>query len=230
MPALWQAVRGSVISVADPRYAWAAFYVWPPNASYARVVIVVTRCRNSSVYEQFHDVNRWSGGGIADGVAGIPNSYSNSSSTPATLEGQLLPGTALANFSISSYQDPLNITQYVYYLSDPNPGATNNPIATMAYLIIQNDTTNASATSPTGATNGFVFRIGNYDPTHKGWDLLPGNDLTGLTAGGTTTRISGINGSAYIVGRGYADPTNPGAGFDGPAQDVAAYTTFIPMN
>jgi Tfp pilus assembly protein PilV len=211
---MWRAVRGNVISVADPRYAWVAFYVCPNNASYARIDIVVTRCRNQSIYNQYDDTDRW------------PNDLT--SGNPATLEGQLL-----SNISIQSYPDPLNPStdplnpRLVYYLPDSKPGAHGNSwdaVASMAYLIVQTDSTNA------GATNGYIFRIGNYDPTHQGWQLLPGNDLTGLItyASGSPQVITGISGNAYIVGRGYSIPRSPG-NFDGPAQDVAAYTTFIPM-
>jgi len=37
------------------------------------------------------------------------------------------------------------------------------------------------------------------------------------------------NARVFVVGRGYADPANPAAGFDGLAQDVAVYTGFVPI-
>ena len=35
--------------------------------------------------------------------------------------------------------------------------------------------------------------------------------------------------TVFVIGRGYADPENPAAGFEGPAQDVAVYTGFVPV-
>ncbi len=77
------------------------------------------------------------------------------------------------------------------------------------------------------------------------WELAPGNDFTPeqgvgtpfvtaanapgyrLTTGSPAT-IIGINPvEAYIVGRSFVDPNDVTKGFEGPAMDVAAYSTFI---
>jgi hypothetical protein len=194
---LWRAIRGSVISTADPRYAWVAFYSWPSGSQFAKFVIITTRVRNRPSYDEYHDVVRYSNGIVAD----------TASSSPATLEGQsvsftITPGTPAGTYQVS--------------FASAEPAAMP-----LAYLVVSSDTTNTA--------NGFVFRLGNLVPGSSSatWQLIPGDDLSGLTG----ALASGVTGTGYIVGRGLTDPTEPTtSGYDGPAQDVAAYTTFITMN
>ncbi len=63
--------------------------------------------------------------------------------------------------------------------------------------------------------NGRIYRVGNQSGTS--WELMPGYDI----ADATTENVNGA--TAYILGR-----TAPA--YDGPAQDIAVYSTFIPVN
>jgi hypothetical protein len=93
------------------------------------------------------------------------------------------------------------------------PGAA--AVAEGAYIVIADD-------SNGGAANGYMYRIGN-NVAGDTWELMPGNDLKG-------SAINSISGRALIIGRGYVDPANPANGYEGAAQDVCAYTTFIRLN
>jgi type II secretory pathway pseudopilin PulG len=87
-----------------------------------------------------------------------------------------------------------------------------------AFFVIADDQTPGAV----GATNGFLYRVGN-NVGGDTWELAAGHDLKGGSLPTVTAR-------ALIVGRGYRDPTRPEDGLEGPAQDVAAYTTFIRLN
>ncbi len=76
---------------------------------------------------------------------------------------------------------------------------------------------------PAAGSVGRIYRVGNLqDASTNTWQLVPGWDMQSAVED-----LSGAN--AYIVGRGYADPTDASKGFDGPAQDIAVYTAFVPV-
>jgi hypothetical protein len=199
---MWKSVRGSLISTADQRYAWVAFYSWETGSPYAKFVIIAVRQRSRSMYDSYHDVIRYAGGSASD----------QSGTVPATLEGEPV------SFTIN----PVDSNgAYIVSITPTVSGAA--PATPLAYLVVSKDTTN------NGFTNGYVFRVGNQVATATNtWELIPGDDLSGLSNGVTLPS----QGTGYIVGRGLTDPTQAptASGYDGPAQDIAAYTTYIYMN
>jgi len=66
---------------------------------------------------------------------------------------------------------------------------------------------------------GRVYRLGNGGGSV--FELAPGEGLSG----GDSNIESTVD--AYVVGRGYEDPSAANPVFSGPAMDVSAYTTFI---
>ncbi len=79
-----------------------------------------------------------------------------------------------------------------------------------------------NSTDATGHSAGRVFQVsGRADSTGEYWDLTPGQDMSS----DPTPYI----GQAYVVSRGYADPTNPANGYAGIAQPVATYTTIVSL-
>ena len=82
-----------------------------------------------------------------------------------------------------------------------------------AYLLVADDDAGA-----------LTIQLGNPVDARAGlWELSPANDLrsVGVTDGGQ------ISATAYLVGRGYAEPGKPASGFAGPAQDVSVYVGII---
>ncbi|MBC8109007.1 MAG: hypothetical protein H7Z14_20645 [Anaerolineae bacterium] len=76
------------------------------------------------------------------------------------------------------------------------------------------------AGGPDGA--GRVLRLGNAKNAALGeWYLFPGYEIRRPEDEVKTPA------TAYLVGRGYADPRRPVAGFDGPSQDIAVYTSWV---
>ncbi|CAN5459326.1 hypothetical protein BH10PLA1_BH10PLA1_05880 [soil metagenome] len=72
----------------------------------------------------------------------------------------------------------------------------------------------------TGTNQVRIYRIADVENVSTNtWRLAPGgapiqgSELTGVTA--------------YIMGRGYVDPTDPSQGYTGPAQDIAVYSGFV---
>jgi hypothetical protein len=244
----WTQTRGTLISFEDPRYAYVPLYrrdgdpVLPllPNPrglvdNKAQVYIFVVQCRSTArpatggvsigstpanvpartalAFDQY-DV----GLDIAIGNPSIPGV---SAPTPLTNPNNLWPHqiiiTALTNNAAGP--DTMTVTQAPNTTAGPNEN-TPDAIAEGAYVVV--------------ATTGRIYHIGAPvagapatpagNPTQ--WELQPGGDIT------ITTNAEDIttNTPAWVVGRERLPGTAaaPG-GFIGPAQDVAIYTTFIPV-
>jgi type II secretory pathway pseudopilin PulG len=77
-----------------------------------------------------------------------------------------------------------------------------------------------------GNVAGKWFQVGHYkaeDSDSVFYTLVPGTGLTVDETIGTGT-------TAAVIGRGYTDPSNPAAGYSGPSQDIAVYSTVISPN
>jgi hypothetical protein len=78
-----------------------------------------------------------------------------------------------------------------------------------------------------GAMNGRIFRLGG--PPSSPWPMLPGSDLTQSDRALLSSMIvlqPNLQFNVLVVGRAI-DRTS--VKFAGPAQDVTAYTTFVPI-
>lgn len=99
-----------------------------------------------------------------------------------------------------------------------------NAVAEGCYVVIAND--NGASSAGPGWMNGRVYRVGSNQSGNT-WELMPGNDFQadagpdGIT--GNSDDVSAISGAdAFVVGKDISTGS-----YDGPAQDVAFYTTFI---
>jgi hypothetical protein len=195
----WNAVRGNLISSADPRYAWVPLYrrdgdsgalnqsTW---SSQAQIFLIPVAVRNTSTFS-VADVN----GGVSANLCpravnvtitdGTPDIIQFTGSTAAVAEG---------TFVIIADDK----------LVGANAGRMNGRIYRVGNLF-------------DAATDRWELLPGNDFVADAGADGIPGNgdDITGLT-----------NADAFIVGRGFTDPAAPGT-FSGPAMDVAVYTGFV---
>jgi len=132
-------------------------------------------------------------------------SYDPSSAYAASLEPRSVAVDVTDN---PSGQDTLRFTD------SPGVNPSVNAASPGAYVLI-------ASTGALGETAGRVYRLGELiDATQQIWSLDPGMGVRDATE-----NLSGA--TAYLVGRGYADPTAPASGYDGHAQDVAMYASFV---
>jgi hypothetical protein len=195
----WNAVRGSLISSADPRYAWVPLYrrdgdsaattdlsTW---SAQAQVFLIPVAVRNLSTF-----TNTDTTGGVNSNLYpklvnvtitdGTPDTVTfNSGATAAVVEGT-----------------------YVIISDDKITGANAGRMNGRVYRVGNFSTGNTWELLP-----------GNDFSADSGADGILGNgdDITGLT-----------NVDAYIVGRGLTDPAVAGT-YSGAPMDVAVYTGFI---
>jgi hypothetical protein len=127
----------------------------------------------------------------------------------ATLIGKPVSFTLNANTSLTT-PDTITFTS----------GSTG-AVAPGTFVIIAADT----AANAAGSAVGWVLKVGSPTTYANTYFLEPGGDIKNQT-----TYRPGLNASfaAFIVGQG-ADPDNA-ANFSGGAQDIIAFTTFIPLH
>jgi hypothetical protein len=209
---LWDRVKGSLINVNDPRYGYVLLYRRDPGSAYAQVFVVVTQSRVRRNYEPSKD--------LVVPPAGL---WANLQARPVTV-AQLT----------SDGEGPRIDQQITFRATDPGFAA----LAEGCFVIISNS--NLSLGSPPnparqGWFNGRIYRLGNK-VSNITYELMPGYDFqkdvgpdgsSGLRSGDTTDDVTGLtNADAFVVGRTYVGGSEP---WDGPAQDVAVYTTFVQL-
>jgi type II secretory pathway pseudopilin PulG len=214
---LWNELNGAQILSEDPRYAWVPFYCRRNDAyalpgDWAQITIIAVRVRNHAAYVP----STASGGDLTYTGAGA-NAIGNLIGKPVgvsiTRPAPVPPGGG-TNIWLST-PDQITLT------------GTTGAIAPGAFVIIATDP-NASTV---GSAVGWTLKIGAQIGTTNSYFLQPGGDTKNSPAyppstGVATETISSLTG--FIVGQG-ADPDTP-SNFSGGAQDVMAYTTFIPLH
>lgn len=113
-------------------------------------------------------------------------------------------------------------------------GQNNQKLAIVYY-------NSAGASQTLSGSSGLVAKDTAVTGTNlQVWELAPGNDFTpeppttvapiipaANAPGFNATSKKLVSVEAYVVGRSFSNPNNGGAAFEGPAMDVAAYSTFI---
>jgi hypothetical protein len=132
----------------------------------------------------------------------------------------VMPAPAYANLQargvkVDVVDSPLNMITFT--------GGDYNAVAEGCYVVIANDNISGSSA---GMMNGRVYRIGNH-LNGQIWELLPGNefrpDVGADGVVGTGDDVTTLtNADAFVVGKDISTGS-----YEGPAQDVAFYTTFI---
>jgi hypothetical protein len=187
-PAVWNAVRTSMVNSFDARYAWVPLYRRDYGDNFATVAVIVVQSRLQNQYVVGRDVYR---------------QPSDAASTPAVLEPKSVSLSFTANVTAP---DRVSVS-----------GGGADAVATGAYLVVAQDG------AGTGRGNGRIVRVGNQvGGAGNTWELMPGDDLKGGT-------YAPSSGTGYVVGRAWSDPASPGV-FEGPAQDIGAYVSYIRLN
>jgi hypothetical protein len=211
----------------------------PPNPllvrpqPYAQVIVIAVEVRNRSNYDAVKDLGHYN-----------PNA-------PATLEPRKV--------YVKLAEGNTNADQLQFFDGDtPGAAAIDEPAAAEgAFVIISDDQlidnpATASIFESNGMLNGHIYRLGTQriDLGPGRYELASGWDMEYRPSDGyneniparnvstpTNPAVPGAPAIAFIVGRGYTDPTSPyvntgtpGAGFEGPVQDVAVYTSLVPAN
>ncbi len=237
--AAWQRVRSQVIYGPDPRYAWVAYYSRKASAetgTYAKVHIIVLKARNKTAFTDA-DLNR-------------PATPYNVSTRPVA---NLLPRRVRVRLTEGGASPD------IAHISPDNGTPYNgaDAVAEGAFLVISEDLQVAkdpNNRSLVGLANGRVYRFGSrrfdLDETISGvnwqaWELVPGFDMpSGPGCGGPgpdlelytaddnqnlPLRPGDPSAIGFVMGRSFANPANAAGGFEGPAMDVAYFTTYISM-
>ena len=206
---LWNRTKGNLIVPNDPRFGWVGFYKREYGSPYVQVFVVATQTRVRSVYEPAKDLVPMGGNGPLAPLANL----------------QARPVTVSANSGGITFSPP----------------AFAAAVAEGCYVIIASS--NLSPGSPpnlarVGWMNGRIYRVGNRFGGDT-WDYMPGNEFrpdpgpdgsTGnVVPGDTADDITElIDADAFVVGRSLVNSGGT-ALFEGPAQDVAVYTTFVQL-
>jgi hypothetical protein len=216
--------RGNFIDPNNPRIAWVPLYRRGTAADgtpepYAQVTIIVLQSRNRPQYFVTPQPNATGGGYWNDLQA--TSTFPTATLQPTNVDVIVKYDAAAGHGQITFP----NLTAEVP--SRPAPGA---------YVVISND-------GGSGNSNGRIYQLGNaFDEGAQIWDLNPAGDMTvhATPTPGDDPDLGKPSKpvQAYIVGRGFADPTQnfsplastPGQGFAGPAQDIAIYTGFIQIS
>jgi hypothetical protein len=216
------AVRGNMINANNPRTAWIPFYRREANSQVAQVIVIAVQSRNRDQY-------------VAQQTPTQP--YSDfDRPDPAFPPPGFPPAPAVPAATL----EPQRVGVDVTFVSDATGGhgvvqldaAGRGRAAPGAYLVIAVDPTPPPTSIRVGQSTGRVYQLGNaIDEAAGTWELSPGSEMIRTQTPPTTLIASDDNdivgGTAYLIGRGYADPVNAAQGYAGPAQDIAFYTGFI---
>jgi hypothetical protein len=225
--ALWRELNGSQVLSEDPRYAWVPFYCRRNDAyglpgDWAQITIFGVRVRNHAAYVP----SMAAGGDLALSGTG-PTATATLIGTPVTVK-------------ISTSSTALNGADQITFVTGGAQVAPGTFVILAGYPAANNPpNVPPAAVDPTGtpagsSAVGWVLKVGTPTGTANVYYLQPGGDIKNSTAS-TYRPSTGTVFSAFIVGQG-SDPDNPPpAGlpptvFTGGAQDVMAYTTFIPLH
>jgi hypothetical protein len=214
--------RGNYIDPNTPRIAWVPLYrrgvsVDGTPEPYAQVIIVVMQSRNRPVYTatpQPIGGNKFWSDLTPEPTFNFPSATIQPIGVDVKLTYNSVTGTGEMTFP--------------GLVGPPAPATV--PAAPGAYVVIAKDAS--------GKSNGRIYQLGNLlDEATQKWSLAPGGDMN-VHAPASPSDDNDLTAStpAFIIGRGYADLTQPfndsiaAQGFAGPAQGIAVYTGFVQIS
>jgi hypothetical protein len=251
---LWDAVRGNVISATDPRYAWVPFYFrGKDNANNklpsAQLILICVQSTLSPTF-QTADVQPTGTAPVRANLRGRPVRVTIVDSPPPDPDyiGFAAETNAAFDKTLPNAVDAVAEGTYVIIRgTGNNTGSNTNPpnspsLIGRIYRVgayrpdIGSSGTITSLPGQVDSGNGTVKSVTVSAGTLKWFELAPGNDFNVEyssvvnTSTGSMT-VSSVNpptnAPAWVVGRSFANLNDPTKGFDGPAMDVAAYSTNV---
>lgn len=231
---LWAAMARNLIQADDMRFGWAVMYrrdlivrgtpggpgtsIAP--ATFAQIIMIGVQCRNAQLYNPATDTPN---------PPPLSTVAAYHSPFLPTLVGSVVNAGGSATGS-GVVLVPPTFVGGTSYLNFGGVGGFPAMLTDLTYVVISDDNVPTSKASH-GSLNGRIFRVGAAPLSGaSAWQLLPGSDMT-VADQATLTQMTSDNGSTppqfnvLIVGRGPS-----GTGWAGPAQDVAAYTTYVPIS
>jgi hypothetical protein len=200
---LWNALKGNLIVAGDQRYGIVMLYRREGDSADATRATWKRQAQLIVIVTQVRNRSTY-----------------NSDDVFATT-----PPTAPAGYNLQARPVVVDVTsdgtgpvvdQRVTFKS----GQTGS-VAEGSYLIISDD--NLTATNE-GVLNGRIYRIGSHVAGDE-WELAAGNDFAPYDPDGSgpSPAINGLtDANAFVVGRNVVT-----GGYEGLAQDIAVYTTFV---
>jgi hypothetical protein len=219
--ALWDAVKGNLILAGDSHYACVLLYsragvgaVTTPGVgnTSAQVFVIACQVRGRSTYSPNPD--------LAFGTEPL-----NLQARPVTI-------------TITDNVDSTGVDWITF--ADRGLGGAVDSVGEGSYVIVADDPGTAAANA--GLFNGRIYRVGAKatkisasTPTNTTWELQAGSDYkqnpgpdNDITTVADNIDIGG-NAGAWIVGREPDTDTAAPGDYRGTAQDIAIYTTFVPL-
>lgn len=237
---LWQSIAKNIIQADDMRFAWPVMYrrdmivrssttgasgaagTSAAPAAFAQVIMIGAQCRTSQAYSPTVD------------IPGLPRTSTYPSGIPCALLPTLIGDCAT--------QKGVQISRSAAGTSYIDFSASGVPTVAVegAYVVISDDNVPALSTVPTGypltgayvhgMLNGRIYRLG-IQSSAAVWTLLPGSDVTpddlSTMSSMSSIATTGLQFNVLMVGKGIDHGSNT---ITGPAQDVSAYTTYVPIS
>jgi hypothetical protein len=221
----YSVVRGNMIDPTNPAMAWVPFYRRDQGSQFAQVIVIAVRNRERDRY-----------------VASLNPRYVGPTSGKmySDLDRPAVPVTPAMAGTLEPVKLPIALQWdknggHGVVTFDPTVAASARA-ATGAYLVVAVDPKPHKITGLPGHGIGRIYQLGNPINEVAGtWELSPAGDMvrSDPTQTDPVTRDDDDNSvltdgvQAYLIGRGYVDPSDGTKGFAGPAQDIAVYTGFI---
>lgn len=232
---LWPSIAKNLIQQGDMRFGWAVMYRrdvivrGPPGstgtsiapATFAQIIMIGVQCRNTQLYNPATD------------TPNPPRTTLTPSATPSpflpTLVGNIVNASGATPTGSGVMLIPPAFIGGPSYVNFSAVGGFPAMLTDMTYVVISDDNVPMGMASH-GTLNGRIFRVGIAPGAGSAWQLLPGSDMT-ISDQTTLVQMTSDKGgtapqfNVLIVGRGPS-----GTGYAGPAQDVAAYSTYVPIS
>lgn len=237
---LWQSIAKNIIQKDDLRFAWPVMYrrdmivrssttgaagsagtsVAP--ATFAQVIMIGTQCRNTQVYNPATDIpgqplTTQYPNGVACSL--LPTLIGDCANSKGVVISQSPAGTSYIDFSATGGAPAMAVEGAYVVISDDNVPALS-PV-TSGYPM--------AGSYVHGVLNGRIYRLG-VQSSANAWTLLPGSDVTPddlSTMSSMASLATPLQFNVLMVGKGFVSGTTT---YAGPAQDVSAYTTYVPIS
>lgn len=232
---LWNSVCQNLIQSDDPRFAFVPMYQRDNGAGFVKLTVIAVRIRDREAFKFGVDTVRHANGTKAVAELEprpVKAQLKYRDSNPATTTDRIFIAT------ITNADDP--------QLGDESTDSrAADAAASGAYVIISDDRVDndpgTQFVNETGQLNGRIYRLGaeivppgpppDGQPGYREFELAAGEEMSSANEDIPATTFAGGGNDpafAFVVGRGYADPSVPGS-YGGSVQAVQRYQAIIKL-
>jgi hypothetical protein len=250
---LWTALSGNMILSEDPRFAWVSLYrrgatdpnqmgTWVP---YVQLFVFPVQVRNRTIFTsddlKLNTSGMWSVNSPTANLMPHPVRVMIANDVPDAGGADLIAfdtsATGEEGFNIAAVAEGA----YVVISDDGITGPSGNQ-GLMNGRIFRVGARREDLDGRSDMTDAFSNPVFPVNTTEV-YELAPGNEFTpdpgangkfgdsddildiGISVGAVNVQAGGAH--AFVIGRGFADPNNPAAGFEGEAMPISAFTTYL---